>query len=238
MAFVRRFAVLAVAAGLGLSAHAGSIMGTVKFEGEAPAMKPVDMSAVPECAAMHKDKPVLNEVLVLGPNKEIANVYVEVTKGVPQKEYPVPTEPVILTQQGCRYSPRMIAVRVGQTLKVLNPDGILHNVNYLPKVNKGNNKAMPPNMQEMEVTFEKPEPPFEFKCDIHPWMHSYCAVVSHPFFAITKEDGKFMIDGLDPGEYEITAHHERLGKQTATVKVGPEGGVTQDFTFTRPAKKS
>ncbi|MDZ4860463.1 MAG: carboxypeptidase regulatory-like domain-containing protein [Candidatus Hydrogenedentes bacterium] len=226
-----------VAAALAVSAQAGSITGTVKFEGEAPPMKPVDMSAVPECHAMHKDKPVLNEVLVLGPNREIANIYVEVTKGVPAKEYPVPAEPVVLTQEGCQYSPRMVAVRVGQPLKVLNPDSMLHNVNYLPKVNKPNNTAMPASMKEKEITFDKPEAPFQFKCDIHPWMFAYCAVVTHPFFSITKEDGAYKIEGLEPGEYELTAYHERLGKQVATVKVA-EGDAAQDFTFTRPAKKS
>jgi len=94
---------------------------------------------------------------------------------------------------------------------------------------------MPANMKEMEISFDKPEAPFQFKCDVHPWMGAYCAVVAHPFYAVTKEDGAFAIDGLDPGEYEITAYHERLGKQTATVKVA-DGAVTQDFTFSRTKK--
>jgi plastocyanin len=225
-----------VAVGAMASAHAGSIAGTVKFEGEAPPMKPVDTSVVPECHAMHKDKPIVNETLVMGPGQTLGNVLVVVTKGLPAKEYPVPAEPFVLTQEGCKYSPHMFAVRAGQKLKVLNPDGILHNVNYLPKINKPNNMAMPPNMKEMEVVFEKPEDPFQFKCDIHPWMGAYCAVLSHPFFAVTKEDGAFKIEGLDPGEYEVTAIHERLPKQVATVKVA-DAAATQDFKFSRPAKK-
>lgn len=227
---------VAVALVLCAAANAGSITGTIKFEGEPIPMKPWDTSAVPECHAMHKDKPIMHEELVLGPGQTIANIYVEVTKGVPQKDYPVPTEPVVLTQEGCRYSPRMIAVRVGQPLKVLNPDGILHNVNYLPKINTPQNFAMPANMKEKDLKFDKPEPPFMFKCDIHAWMGAYCAVVSHPFFAVTKEDGVYKIDNLPPGEYEVTAYHERLPKQVATVKVA-DGAVTQDFKFSRPAKK-
>ena len=231
------FAAMAtVAIGLAAPAHAGSVTGKIVFEGEPIVMKPVDTSAVPECHAMHKDKPIMREELVLGPGQTIANIYVEVTKGVPQKEYLPPAEPVVLTQEGCRYSPRMVAVRVGQPLKVLNPDGILHNVNYLAKVNAPQNFAMPANMTEKNLTFDKPEAPFMFKCDIHPWMGAYCAVVSHPFFSITKEDGVYKIDGLEPGEYEITAYHEKLPKQVATVKVA-DGEVTQDFKFSRPAKK-
>ncbi len=225
-----------IALGAVVSAHAGSITGTIKFEGEAPPMKPIDTSSVPECHEMHKDKPIVNEVLVMGPGQTLGNIYVEVTKGVPAKEYPVPSEPFVLTQEGCRYAPHMFAVRAGQKLKILNPDGMLHNVNFLPKINKPSNVAMPPNLKEMEVAFDKPEALFQFKCDIHPWMGAYCAVVSHPFFSITKEDGVYRIDGLDPGEYEITAYHERLGKQSATVKVA-DGAATQDFAYSRPAKK-
>lgn len=234
--FTHAITAVTIALGAAMAAHAGAITGTIKFEGEAPPMNPIDTSKVPECHAMHKDKPIVNEALVMGPGQTLGNIYVEVTKGVPEKEYPVPAEPVVLTQEGCRYAPRMFAVRVGQTLKILNPDGILHNVNYLPKVNKPNNVAMPANLTEMEVTFDKPEAVFQFKCDIHPWMFSYCAVVSHPFYAITKEDGVYKIEGLEAGEYEITAYHERLGKQTATVKVA-DGDATQDFTFSRPVKK-
>lgn len=234
--FIHFAAVAVLAIGMATTANAGSVTGKIVFEGEPIVMKPVDTSSVPECHAMHKDKPIMREELVLGPGQTMANIYVEVTKGVPQKDYPAPTEPIVLTQEGCRYSPRMVAVRVGQPLKVLNPDGILHNVNYLPKVNSPQNFAMPANMKEKDLTFDKAEAPFMFKCDIHPWMGAYCAVVSHPFFSITKEDGLYKIEGLEPGEYEITAYHERLPKQVATVKVA-DGDVTQDFKFSRPAKK-
>ena len=40
---------------------------------------------------------------------------------------------------------------------------------------------------------------------------------------MTAADGKFTISGLDPGTYEITAWHERLGTQTASVTV--TGGI-------------
>lgn len=230
-----RIAITCVAALLVWSAQAwaGSITGTVKFEGQPPVLKPLDTSADPVCHAKHKDKPLPNEVLVLGSGQTMANVLVRVTKGAPAKDHPAPSEPVVLTQEDCRYAPHVFAIRVGQPLKVLNPDGILHNVHSLPKTNTAVNKAMPANLTEMETKFDQIEEPFAFKCDIHPWMQAWCFVTDNPYYSITKEDGVFSIDGLDPGEYEITAWHERLGTKTATITVKDGEPAKVDFAFAR-----
>jgi hypothetical protein len=68
-------------------------------------------------------------------------------------------------------------------------------------------------------------------------MNAYMAVFTHPFYSVTKTDGKFTIAGLDPGTYEITAWHERLGTQTAMVTVGANDTKTQAFKFAVPAAK-
>ena len=70
----------------------------------------------------------------------------------------------------------------GQTFKVLNSDGILHNVHALPKVNGQFNMAMPPSRKEAEHVFDKAEDPFPIKCDVHPWMTAYAVVTDNPFF--------------------------------------------------------
>jgi hypothetical protein len=95
---------------------------------------------------------------------------------------------------------------------------------------------MPATVKEATTTFDKEEAIFQVKCDVHPWMGGYIAVFSHPFFSVTATDGKFTISGLDPGTYEITAWHERLGTQTASITVGANDKKTQDFKFTSPAK--
>lgn len=221
---------------ISVSAVAGSVTGTVTYTGEVPKLPPVDMSADPACAAMHGDNPPVNEVLVLGDGQTMGNILVRVTKGLPDKEYPAPSEPAILTQEGCQYKPRVFVLHPKQTLKILNPDGILHNVHGMPEENTPFNKAMPATLKEIEVTLPKIEDPFEIKCDIHRWMHSFCAVLDHPFYDVTETDGVYTIEGLEPGEYEITAWHERLPAQTATVTIADDTPVNQDFTFERPSR--
>jgi plastocyanin len=221
----------------GVAVAASSVTGTITFDGKPPALKPLAMDADPACAKKHS-APVPGERLVLGTGSTMGNILVFVSKGVPAgKTYPAPKTPVTLDQNGCQYKPHVQGIMVGQAYRILNSDGILHNVHSLPKVNPTFNKPMPPTMKETSTTFAKPEPIFQIKCDVHPWMIAWIGVFTHPFFAATGTDGKFTISGLDPGTYEITAWHEVLGAQTASVTVGATDTKTQNFKFAMPAAK-
>jgi plastocyanin len=228
---------MVAAAWPGVASAASTINGTITFAGAVPTMKPLAMDADPACAKKHAGKPPVSETLVLGSGNAMGNVLVFVSKGVPAgKTYPAPSTPVTLDQRGCMYVPHVQGIMVGQAYKILNSDGVLHNVHSLPNVNPQFNKPMPPTMKETSTTFAKPEPVFRIKCDVHPWMVAYIGVFTHPFFSVSGTDGKFTISGLDPGTYEITAWHERLGTQTATVTVAANETKTQDFKFAVPAK--
>jgi plastocyanin len=218
-------------------ALAANVTGTVTFDGKPPALKPLAMDADPVCAKIHGGKPVPAEMLVLGSGNTMGNIIVWVSKGLPAgKTWPAPKNPVVLDQKGCVYVPHAMGIMVGQTYRILNSDGILHNIHTLPKINASFNRAMPATLKETTTTFPKPEPIFQIKCDVHPWMSAYIGVFTHPFFSVTAADGKYTISGLDPGTYEITAWHERLGTQTASVTVGASD-TTQNFKFAvKPAK--
>jgi plastocyanin len=216
----------------GVALAASSITGTVTFDGKAPTLKPLAMDADPACAKKHGDKPVPSELLVLGNGNTIGNIMVYVSKGVPAgKTYPAPTTPVVIDQNGCQYKPHVMGIMVGQPYKILNSDGVLHNIHTQPQLNKAFNQGMPATVKEVTTKFDKPEAIFHVKCDVHPWMSAYVGVFSHPFFSVTGTDGKFTISGLDPGTYEITAWHERMGTQTATVTVAANETKTQNFKF-------
>jgi plastocyanin len=221
----------------GVAFAASTITGTVVFDGKAPTLRPLAMEADPACAKKHPT-PAPNESLVLGNGNTMGNIMVWVSKGLPAgKTWPVPTTPVVLDQNGCQYKPHVMGIMVGQQYKILNSDGVLHNVHTLPKINKAFNRAMPATLKEATTTFDKEEAIFQIKCDVHPWMSAYIGVFTHPFFSATSTDGKFTISGLDAGTYEITAWHEKLGTQTASVTVGASDTKTQNFKFTTPGAK-
>lgn len=227
---------VAVALWPGVAAADSSITGTVTFTGKAPTLKPLTMDADPVCAKKHTG-PVPSEMLVLGNGNTMGNIMVWVSKGLPSgKTWPAPATPVVLDQNGCQYKPHVMGIMAGQPYKILNSDALAHNIHTLPKVNRPFNQSMPGTLKETTTKFDKPEPVFQVKCDVHPWMSAYIGVFNHPFFSVTSTDGKFTISGLDPGTYEITAWHERLGTQTASITVGANDKKTQDFKFATPAK--
>jgi plastocyanin len=227
---------VAVLVSPGVAVAASTVTGIVTFDGKAPALKPIDMGAEPVCAKKHSG-PAPNEMLVLGSGNTMANILVWVSKGLPAgKTFPVPKEPVVLDQNGCVYKPHVMGIMVGQAYRILNSDGILHNIHTLPTVNTSFNRGMPGTVKEATTTFAKPENVFHIKCDVHPWMSAYIGVFTHPFYSATSTDGKFTVSGLDAGTYEITAWHEKLGTQTASVVVSGTDTKTQNFKFAVPAK--
>lgn len=218
-------------------AFGGTVVGKITYEGAVPNFRALRMDADPKCAAKHSGA-VKPETLVLGDDNALANVFVMVTKGLEGKSFDPPSEPVVMDQNGCIYTPHVMGVQVGQQFKVKNSDGLLHNVHSLSKDNPPFNRAMPANVTEADYSFAKTER-FRIKCDVHPWMGSFVTVVDHPFYAITGTDGSFEIENLPAGTYTIEARHEVEGfgdggAFTATVTVGASDTVTQDFVFVRP----
>jgi plastocyanin len=229
---------MAMGAALGLmvpAATAGTVTGTVTYVGRVPKLKPLSVAAEPACAKKHATVP--NEVLVLGDGNTMANVLVHVVSGLPSgKTWPTPTKPVVMDQNGCQYKPHVMGVMVNQPFKILNSDGVLHNVHALPKVNQSFNMAMPPSRTEAIAKFTKAEGMFRIKCDVHPWMEAFVGVFSDPFFAVTGKDGKFTIPDLPAGTYEIEAWHEKLGTRKAKVTVGASGSQSVNFEFAPPKR--
>ena len=211
-----------------------SIEGIITFEGKAPKMKTIRMEADPICSLKHVT-PVKKEYLVLGEGNTMGNIFIRVLNP-PKGDFPAPEEHATLTQQGCKYSPHVMGLMVNQPLEILNPDGTMHNVHAMPKINKEFNQAMPKFKKKMVKIFTKEEFMIPFKCDVHPWMGCYVGVSSHPFFDVTNEDGAYEITGLPNGTYEIEAWHEKLGVQTATVSLGADTSAIANFLFHAPKK--
>jgi plastocyanin len=198
----------------------GSISGTVKFKGNAPAPKKLDVG---------KDKEVCDKTPKVDPslivnNGNLVNAVVTITDIKKGKKFEA--KKVELDQHGCEYKPHVLAFPAGTTVQILNPDGILHNVHSYSKVNSPFNMAQPKFKKTLEVKIDKPEA-VEVKCDVHGWMHGWLVATETPYVAVSDNSGNFKLTDVPPGTYNVEVWHEKLGKssQKVTVKAKEEAKV-------------
>ena len=215
-----------------LSVSPGSIAGVVLFEGTPPTRTPINTAAEGGCG-IDPNEPALSETWVVDGGR-MANVFVWLAK--PPSEVSSPAlskEPHLLRQRGCIYRPHAIGLRVGETLRITNEDRARHNVRTLPRrdQNPSINQTQVEGAPPIELLFASPEVAVPIVCDLHPWMKAWVGVFEHPYFAVTGADGGFAWSGLPPGEYEVRAWHEVLGRLSTSAVVTGETGAQVRIIF-------
>jgi plastocyanin len=213
-------------------ATAGHVQGMIMFEGEVPQAQPLDMASEPACQAHWADQGISpTRDMVSVQNGHIADVLVYVKEGLEGMRFPTPREAVVIDQVGCRYTPYVAGVQTGQTLTFRNSDGLLHNVNASPQINRPFNFSQPVNM-DTNRTFAQSEVAIPVRCDVHGWMRAYVGVTSHPYHTVTNSGGTFSLRDLPPGDYVVEAWHPQLGtmEQSITVATGQTAQLSLTFT--------
>jgi hypothetical protein len=212
---VSMLAVAATAAGVVLMAGGpagaqggGSISGEVKFAGAAPAPKVVKVNKDNEVCGQEKK---ISEVAV-GAGGGLGETLVSVSDAKGAK----PSKPAVLDQKGCEFHPDMLVMSPGE-IKILNSDGVLHNIHTFSTANPPINKAQPKFKKEMTEKLDKPEL-VKVQCDAHSWMHGWIYVTENPT-AVTDANGAFKLENVPPGKHKVEVIHPVLGKQTKEVEV-------------------
>jgi plastocyanin len=186
----------------------GSISGEVKLAGAAPAPKVVKVNKDTEVCGQEKK---IAEVAV-GAGGALSNALVAVTDAKAAK----PAKPAVLDQKGCEFHPNVVVMAPGE-LKILNSDGVLHNIHTFSTANPPVNKAQPKFKKEMVEKFEKPEL-IKVQCDAHSWMLGWIYVTENPT-AVTDGNGAFKLENVPPGKHKVEVVHPVLGKQAKEVEV-------------------
>ncbi len=211
--------------------NGGTISGVVKFEGDVPEKKALEITKDEKvCGADEK----FDESLVVGEDNGLKNTIVYLIDISAGKDFDKNAKPEI-DQKGCKFTPHVQIVPVGARLTMLNSDKIMHNVHIFSEINKPVNRAQPKARRKMPLkAVQKAEGPVEVKCDVHGWMSAWISYVPHPYFAVTNEKGEFTLEGVPAGTYKLGYWHEACGTNSkapaeVTVEVGTT--VTQDFTL-------
>jgi len=186
------------------------------------------MSSEPDCAKQYTTPPTAEDV-VAGQSGALKNVVVYISAGASDET--APSQPANMVQKACRFAPHITVMQAGQEIQIVNSDSTSHNVHPLPTSNREWNKAQPPGTPAISEKFGREEF-IPVRCNIHPWMRGYIAVLKTSHYSLTGDDGAFSLNNLPPGKYTITAWHETLGKQTQEVTITGNENLPINFNFT------
>lgn len=216
------FAVAALSAAPAF-ADGGTISGTVKLDGTAPPQKSVEITKDKDVCALH---PHYVEDLIVDSSGGIANAVV-VLKDAKGAAKP---EDVTFNQKGCDYVPHVLAFPAGSTVKIVNDDGILHNIHTYSEKNPSFNMAQPKFKKVISQKVDQPEV-IKVTCDAHGWMKGWWYVTDTPYYAVTDDKGNFTIKDVPPGNYTIEVWQEKLGTQDQKVDVKAGAAATSNFSL-------
>lgn len=205
----------------------GTIEGSVKFRGAIP------KSPIADDAGMRR-----NLIEVDGESAGLRYVVaylVADAAAVPPSNAPdnkVSSTKSFVDQRNHEFTPRVIAVRAGESVVFSNSDPANHNVRTATseRRNEFNVFTGIDGKYEHRFVVQRGYRPVQLGCDIHPWMQGWVYVFDHPHFAITDPNGTFRIESVPPGKYKLVLEqpdlrykHERTihitGDRAATVNI-------------------
>lgn len=205
---------------------AGALTGVVRIRGPVP--RPYVIHVTRDAKVFGRTIP--DERLLVSPEGRIKNVVV-MLEGIRQGKPWPDLRPTLVNQDG-RFIPHVQATRKGERLAIVNRDPVLHNTHGFQGGRTIFNVALPQFLRGRAVSQPLREAGIvEVMCDVHDWMNGWIVVLEHPYVAITDAEGAYVIAGIPPGSYTVTAWHEQLGRRQARVEI-PVGGRAQlDFVF-------
>jgi plastocyanin len=136
---------------------------------------------------------------------------------------------VVMNQRNFIFEPQVLAVRAGQIVRFTSDDVANHNVRA-----RGDTPANtffistgPGSVGSARHRFgvSRAGRPVSLSCDIHPWMAAWVYVFDHDGFAMTGQDGSFLIDNVPPGRYQL-AVRQPAGPMTRDLSIDVGAGTT------------
>lgn len=240
--------------------HGGVIEGTVKLDGPVPEPKGFNLITFPDpqyCGRISNGRGwrLLHDFVVdqQGGLKD-AIVFLEGVEAGKPFETSVP----LIEARDCMFQPFMTVVRNGHAVEVVNMDPVMHDIQgYETSIEAGarvlfntplvmnhlhrrgdihaiHNHA-PGKSLVGPVYLNKGRRTFYMQCGFHAYMESWAMAVNNPYYALTDANGRFTIDNIPPGTYQLVVWHPQTGHGSSRpVTVKADGKLVEQLSLQAP----
>ena len=215
-------------------AKGGALTGSLAFKGAPPKADQVLISKDNHHCG---DGFVVPDPLRIGAAGELADAVVAlkgITEGKPWAE--AATAPKVV-QARCLFAPFVQVAPKGAELTILNEDPLLHNIHAYEIIGRARrtlfNIAQPQAGQvDRHALKLRRGSVVELDCDAHNWMSAWIYTSEHPYAVVGDDEGRFAMEDIPPGDYEVIAWHPVLGEITRKLAIAPGQTTELELEFT------
>lgn len=211
------------------NATTGSIAGTVVLSRSLSSRKP-------HIRMYGEYGPGSLPVITPPPVNELGNVVLYLDSVPPLVALPLsPDRAPAIVQRHETFVPHVLAVVRGTRVEFPNQDPLFHNVFSLSSARTFDLGRYPEGTSK-SVVFDRAGVVQVF-CHIHSDMSAIVLVLENPFFAVP-DSGRYVIAGVPPGDYRLTAWHERVRPIVLPVHVVAGETTRRDLNIPIPVDSS
>ncbi len=244
-------------------AGGGTVRGTVTLSGAVPDPKAYNLVIFPDpeyCGRISNGNGwrLLRDFLVneLGQVRNVVVLLEGVAEGKPFS-LSVPR----VEARDCRFLPFTTVVRSGHGIEVVNMDPVMHDIqayetstamgtrvlfnsplSFNRRHHRGDLHAThdhrPGESLVRQFQLSKKRRTFVMQCGFHAYMQSWAIAVDNPYYVLTDENGRFSLEDVPPGTYDLRAWHpgiKQVVKQQVTIEPGEN--LTVDFQLPSPGRR-
>jgi hypothetical protein len=176
---------------------------------------------------------VSNETLLVGPHGGLRNA-VLTFHPLDRKAAAQPMK-LVLDNKQCAFRPHVQVATVGSELLLKNSDPILHTVHARVGQETLFNIGLP-TWRQVTKRLDRVGL-IRIECDVlHTWMSAVIMVTQTPYFAVTDEYGKFVLDAAPAGTYQVEISHEKLGIKSMRMSLRGERSVSLNVIYALDGK--
>ena len=241
--------------------NGGTLSGTITLDGVVPKPKGYNLVTFPDpvyCGRISDGKGWrLLQSFNVGPDGQFRDAVVLI-EGIGQGK-PFVFQTPRIEAIDCRFKPFITVVRDKARVEVVNMDPVMHDIQAYETSELGPrvlfnvplpmnplhprqvsmaaqyHRHLPGDPMRQVVHMTKDRRVFVMQCGFHAYMESWGLAIDHPYYAVTDQEGRFEIDTIPPGTYQVTIWHPQIGSANQyQVTIEPNGRTTLNARVDAP----